>query len=114
MNTIGTMSPYLVLLLVGFLPNEIWRLLGVLVAHGIDESSELMVWLRAVATGVLAGVIAKLIFVAPGTLADVPLSVRLAAMACGFAAFLAVRRSIFAGVLAGEVVLIIGAVAAGV
>ena len=37
-----------------------------------------------------------------------PLSVRLAAMAVGFAAFAAARRSVFIGVLAGEVTLILG------
>ena len=63
------MSPYLVLLLVGFLPNEIWRLLGVWSARGIDEDSELIVWVRAVATAVLAAVIAKLTLVPPGALA---------------------------------------------
>ncbi|HWV53318.1 AzlD domain-containing protein [Pseudorhodoplanes sp.] len=101
--------PYVVLILVGFLPNEIWRLLGFAVARGIDEGSELFVWVRAVATGVLAAVIAKLIFFAPGALATVPLSVRLVAMVAGFAGFIAFRRSVFAGVATGEAVLILGA-----
>jgi hypothetical protein len=35
--------------------------------------------------------------------------VRLAAIALGFAAFVLVRRSVFAGVLAGEAALILGA-----
>jgi hypothetical protein len=39
----------------------------------------------------------------------VPLAVRLSAMAVGFAAFMLVRRSVLAGVLAGEAVLILGA-----
>jgi hypothetical protein len=37
------------------------------------------------------------------------LAVRLLAIAVGFAAFLLVRRSVLAGVLAGEAVLILGA-----
>jgi len=53
---------YLVLVLVGFLPSDTWRLLGVWVGRGIDEESELLVWVRAVATAVLAGVIAKIAF----------------------------------------------------
>jgi hypothetical protein len=79
------------------------------VAHGLDEGSELVVWVRAVATAVLAGVIAKIILFPPGGLADVQLTVRLLAIAVGFAAFLSVRRSVFAGVLVGEAVLIVGA-----
>jgi hypothetical protein len=99
---------YLVLVLVGFLPSDVWRLLGVIVGRGIDEESELLVWVRAVATAVLAGVIAKILFFPPGALATMPLSVRLAAIGCGFVAFLAVRRSVFAGLAVGETVLIAG------
>jgi hypothetical protein len=99
---------YLVLVMVGFLPSDLWRVLGVLVGRGIDEESELLVWVRAVATGVLAGVIAKIAFFPPGSLAAIPLSVRLAAIVCGFLVFILVRRSVFAGLLAGEAVLIAG------
>jgi branched-subunit amino acid transport protein len=101
--------PYVVLILVGFLPTEIWRMLGLVVARGLDAGSELVVWVRAVAVAVLAGVIAKLIFFPPGALASVPLAVRLTAIACGFAAFVLVRRSVLAGVLVGETVLVVGA-----
>ena len=97
---------YLVLVLVGFLPADIWRLLGVIVGRGLDEESELLVWVRSVATAVLAGVIAKITFFPPGSLAAMPLYVRLAAIVCGFAAFLLARRSVFAGLAVGEGVLI--------
>jgi len=102
------LGPYLALILVGFLPNEIWRILGLLVARGLNEESQLVVWVRAVATAILAGVIAQLLFTGTGALAKTPLEVRLGATAAGFAAYLAIRRSIFAGVLVGEVVLIAG------
>ena len=97
---------YLVLVLVGFLPADIWRLLGVIIGRGLDEESELLVWVRAVATAVLAGVIAKILFFPPGSLAAMPLTARLAAIGAGFAAFLLVRRSVFAGIATGEVVLV--------
>ena len=61
------------------------------------------------ATAVLAAVIAKLIFFAPGALASVPLAVRIIALIAGFAGFLLFRRSVFAGVATGEAVLIAGA-----
>jgi Branched-chain amino acid transport protein (AzlD) len=105
MSGMTELHAYVLLLLVGFLPNEIWRMLGLVAARGIDEGSELFTWTRAVATAVLAGVIAKIVLFAPGALANVPLAIRLAAIVCGFAAFLLVRRSVFAGVLVGEVVL---------
>jgi hypothetical protein len=88
-------------------------MLGLIVARGLDEGSELVVWVRAVAVAVLAGVIAKLVIVPPGALASVPLAVRLAAIACGLAAFLLVRRSVLAGVLVGEAVLFVGALLLG-
>jgi len=100
---------YLVLILVGFLPNEIWRLLGVVLARGLDEDSEILVWVRAVATAVLAGVVAQLIFFPAGALAAMPMVLRVAAAMCGFAAFLAIRRSVLAGVMVGEAVLLAGA-----
>jgi hypothetical protein len=109
MSGLGDLAPYLVLILVGFLPNEIWRLLGILVARGIDEDSELVIWVRAVAVAILAAVIAKLIVMPPGALASVPLTVRLGSITCGFGAFLLVRRSVFAGLVAGEAALIGGA-----
>ena len=72
--TVRDLGPYLALVLVGFLPNEIWRVLGIVIARGLDESSELLVWVRAVATAVLAGIIAQLILTPPGALATVSIS----------------------------------------
>ena len=66
MSAAGELAPYLVLILVGFLPTEIWRMLGLAVARGVDEESELVVWIRAIAIAVLAGVIAKLTLFPPG------------------------------------------------
>ena len=107
--TSGGLWPYLVLVLVGFLPNEVWRWLGIAVSRGLDESSEIVVWVRAVATALLAGVIAKIVLFPPGALASVPASVRIAAVVIGFVGFLLLRRSVFAGVAIGEGVLVIGA-----
>ena len=101
--------PYLVLILVGFLPNEIWRLLGLVLARRLNEGAEVLVWVRAVATAILAGVIGKLIFFPAGALTSVPLSVRIGALALGLLAFALIRRSVFAGVLVGEAALIAGA-----
>lgn len=104
---------YLALILAGFLPNEVWRWLGVIFARGLDEDSEIVVWVRAVATAILGGVIAKLTIFAPGVLALTPMTVRIAALVIGFAAFVVVRRSVFAGVLAGELALVGGTLAFG-
>lgn len=103
------LGPYLALILIGFLPNEFWRLLGIIASRSLDEGSELLMWVRAVATAVLAGVISQLILTPPGPLATLPLSARLGAVTIGFVVFLIARGSVFAGVLAGELALIAGA-----
>lgn len=105
----GGLGLFLVLLLVGFLPNEVWRMLAIVISRNLDEGSEWLVWVRAVATAVLAGVVAQLTFAPPANLAAVPLAVRIGAALFGFLVFLAVRRSVFAGVLAGEAALVAGA-----
>jgi Branched-chain amino acid transport protein (AzlD) len=100
--------PYLLLVLVGFLPNEVWRALGLVLARGLNEESEFVVLSRAVATAILAGVIAKLILFSAGALASIPTTVRVGAAVCGFLGYLGIKRSIFAGVLVGEAVLLAG------
>jgi hypothetical protein len=107
------LSPYLVLVLVGFLPNEIWRWFGLGLARGLNEKSEIALWARAVATAILAGVIAKLILFPSGELVAIPLAVRVFAAVCGFTAFVLIRRSLLAGVVAGELVLLAGAFFSG-
>jgi hypothetical protein len=101
-------APLLTLVLVGFLPNDFWRLLGVLLGRGLNEESDLVIWVRAVAVAILGGVIANLVLAPPGALAETATPVRLGALATGFLAFLLAKRSVFAGVLAGELALIAG------
>jgi hypothetical protein len=108
MNAVAELGPYFVLILVGFLPTEIWRMLGVVAMRGVDEESELVVWIRAIAVAVLAGVIAKLTLIPPGALAGIPAPVRVGAVAIGLAAFLLARHSVFVGVLVGEATLFAG------
>lgn len=105
---IGDWQALLMLLLAGILPNEIWRMLGLWLGGGIDESSELLVWVKAVATAVLAGVIAQILVLPPGALASVPSMLRYGSVLAGFIAFLTLRRSIFAGVVTGEAIMLSG------
>jgi len=105
---IGDWQALLVLVVAGFLPNEVWRMLGLWFGGGVDEGSEVLVWVRAVATAILAGVIAQIVLMPPGALASVPDGLRYGAVAAGFAVFMVTRRSIFAGVLGGEIVMLAG------
>lgn len=105
---IGDGHALLVLLLAGFLPNEVWRMVGLWFGSGIDEHSEVLVWVRAVATAILAGVIAQILFLPPGALASIPGPLRYGAVAVGLAVFLGLGRSIFWGVVCGEAVMLAG------
>ncbi len=105
----GPLWPYLLVILAGFLPTEIFRSLGVLFARGLDENSELLIFVRGVATALLAAVIARLVLIPSGDLVNLPLEIRVGAVVVGFLVFLLARRSIFFGIVSGEAVIIAGA-----
>jgi len=109
--TFQQIGPVMALILVGFLPNEVWRFLGLVLVHGIDEKSPIINWVRAVATAMLAGILAQLVLATSGGLATIPIAVRVGALGIGFAAFLIARQSVFVGVLVGETAVILGAYA---
>jgi hypothetical protein len=102
----GGLWPYLVVILFGFLPTEVWRLAGVLAGRNLDETSEVMIWVRLVATALVAGVVAKLILFPTGALAVAPLWARLAALGVGVAGFAILKRNVLAGLAIGEAALI--------
>jgi hypothetical protein len=101
---------YLLVILAGFLPTDVFRFAAVLFARRLDEDSELLIFIRAVATALLAGVIARLVLTPTGDLAGVPLWIRLTTIAVGVAAYFLFRKSVLAGVLVAEAVIVGGAV----
>ncbi len=103
----GGLWPYLVVILIGFLPTEIWRFAGVVAGRNLDESSEIMLWVRLVAAALVAGVVAKLLLAPSGALAVIPLWGRAGALLVGFAVFWLRRRSVLTGLVAGEAALIV-------
>ncbi len=105
--------PYVFIILAGVLPTAIWRWAGVLLVGNIDEDSEAMVFIRCIATALLAALIAQFIFFPNGALATIPLAVRLIASFVGFLSFLASGNRLTIGILAGEACLILGALATG-
>ncbi len=101
--------PYVFILIVGWLPTDIWRWLGVVAAGRLKEDSEILIWVRAVATALVAGVIARLIVFPVGVLATAPVWVRVGAAAAGFSVGMAVPKSkILLGIMAAEAVLLLG------
>lgn len=101
---------YLLVILAGFLPTDVFRFAAVLFSRRLDEDSEALIFVRAVATALLAGVIARLVLLPTGDLAGVPLWLRLLTIAAGVAAYLLFRKSVFAGVIVAEIVIVGGAI----
>jgi hypothetical protein len=89
-----------------FLFSDLWRWLSVLLSLNFKEDDELVVFARMVATAVLAGVVARLLFYPPGELANIPPWIRITAMGVGMGAFILRGKSVFAAILAGQATLI--------
>ena len=104
----GDWHALLILLVAGVIPNQIWRMLGLWLGGGVDEGSELLVWVRAVATAILAGVIAQILVQPPGALASVPDWLRYGAVAAGFAGFHADAKVDLCRRGGGEIVMLAG------
>jgi branched-subunit amino acid transport protein len=72
---------------VAFLAAYVWRALGMVIASRLNPESPLSRWFTCVAYAVLAGLIARMIIIPEGALADAPLPDKLIALACGFVVF---------------------------
>ncbi|MCK7611157.1 AzlD domain-containing protein [Roseibium sediminicola] len=100
--------PFVMILVAGWLATDVWRWLGVFAGGRLREDGELLIWVRCVATALVAGVISKLILFPQGILAETPLALRLAAAGVGFSAFLLFKQRVIVGVLAAEAFLLAG------
>ena len=97
--------PFFFILVAGWLATDSWRYLGVYFGGRLREDSEALVFVRCVATALVAAVIGNLIVFPSGALIDVPLAIRILAAASGFIAYLTLRRSVLVGILVAETVL---------
>lgn len=100
--------PYLFILVAGWAMTYPWRFLGVLLGGRLREDSDLLVMVRAVATALVAAVIANLICFPTGIAADTTLPLRVGAAAAGFAAYFFLGRGILLGILVAEAVFVGG------
>ena len=97
--------------LLGIAATYLWRGLGVVFSSRIDPESAVFQWVSCVSYAMVAGLIARMILMPLGVLAETPLFDRLAATALAFAVFFLWRRRIFPGVLAGVVAFVVFAMA---
>jgi hypothetical protein len=99
---------YVLIVVAGFVATDFWRWLGVLAGNRLNEESEALHWVRAVATALVMAVTAKLIVFPTGTLSYSPLWLRLAAAGIGFALFVASGKKVAVGVAAPIIILVTG------
>ncbi|PCJ94001.1 MAG: branched-chain amino acid transport [Hyphomicrobiales bacterium] len=100
--------PYVFILLAGSLPTNIWRWLGVFAGQALRDDSDTLLWVKAVATALIAGVISKLILFPSGALADTPMLLRVGATFVGMSVFWISKKNILLGVFSAEAVLLSG------
>lgn len=92
--------PWIALCL-GIVATYFWRGLGVALARRMKAEGALIDWVGCVAYALLAGLIARMIILPVGPIAEIPLTERGIAVACGIAAYFLTRKNILAGVLVG-------------
>lgn len=98
--------PY-VLAVVGGLATYFWRALGVALSGRIDAGSRLFEWVACVAYAMLAGLIARMIILPNGPLAETAAADRIAGAVIALAIFFLTRRNIGLGVAAGAGALVL-------
>ena len=102
MSGLGTGGwSYLYLFVAGFCATQPWRYLGVFLSRGVKEDAEILVWVRAVSTALVAGLVARMVLLPAGALASVPLGVRLGAFLLGVCVYFLARKSLAVGVFSG-------------
>lgn len=102
-----TFEGTLIFLLVAALAHEPFRWLGLYLGRSLPSDSEFFVWVRAVATALVAALVMRLIMFPAGDLAEVSIWVRAVAALGGVAIYFAAKRSLAAGVGGGAIVLIV-------
>ena len=84
----------------------LWRGLGVLLSGRVRADSEVFTWVGCVAYAMVASLMARLVLLPEGTLAETPLYGRLAACAAALVVYYSFRRNLFLGIVSGFVVIV--------
>lgn len=103
--------PFAYILIAGWFATDCWRFVGVLLGRRMSETSQAFLFVRAVATSLVAAVIARLILFPSGTLAETALMLRVFAAALGFVAFLLAGQRVAVGVASAVGILVAGILA---
>lgn len=86
------------LLVAGGAATFVWRFAGIIASSHIDPDGPALRWVRAVATALVAALVARFIYAPSGLLADTHLASRILALAAGALAFLVLKHRVEIGV----------------
>lgn len=86
--------PYAALIAAAVVPNGVWRWIAVFATARLDDRSSAFIWVRHVATCLVAGVVAQLMIAPPGALATAPAWMRFGALG-GAALVWVLRRNVY-------------------
>jgi branched-subunit amino acid transport protein len=95
-----------IVLLVATAATYVWRGAAVMIAKQISPTGAISQWFSCVAYAMLAGLIARMILMPVGVLAETPLMDRLIATGLGLALFFLCRRSVLIGTVSSVLVFI--------
>jgi len=104
----GMWGGYLPFFVAGFLACEPWRWAGALIGRDLDPNGEVFIWVRAVSSAIVAGLVTRLVAFPTGALASISAPTRYGAALIGIGAFFAFRKNLGVGVVAGTLALIVG------
>jgi branched-subunit amino acid transport protein len=86
------------LIVAGGAATFVWRFAGIIASSRIDPDGPTLRWVRAVATALVAALVARFIYAPSGLLAETHLISRIIALAAGTLAFLGLRQRLELGV----------------
>lgn len=101
------MGDFLLIVLACGAATYLWRGLGVALSAGLDTQSALFDWVACVALAMIAGLIARILILPTGVLAETLLWQRIGATAIALVTFyFFTRRNLLVGVLAGSLAMV--------
>lgn len=99
--------PAYLIVLIGFLVTEPWRWMGMYFSKDLDENSEIIIWVRAVSTALIAALIARLILTPPGILAETHVSIRVISLLFSTMVFFVCGKRLLLTIFSGLVCFLI-------
>ena len=92
------------IVLAGTVVTYLWRMLGVMLISRLDPQGAMMLWVRAVATALVAGLVMRLMILPSQMMSVTTLTNRLSALFIGLVVLFTIRRNttlaVFSAVLA--------------